>query len=82
MNEAALAQYRATKRHRAKVAQGKAIPRLRHLSHEFPRREGFFKPISGPAPALSKGFTDAYLHILGLVAAIPFLRRREKQWRK
>ena len=76
MNETTLVQYRKNKRRFALVRQGKHPPRMRHLSQRFYSPEGFFR-------AMPKLGAPSPLELTGrLLALLPFLGRREKQWRK
>jgi len=80
MNKQALVQYNANKRRFALVRQGKHPPRTRHLSQRFYSPEGFFKVMPNPTPVSPLEATQEFLR--RLIVAMPFLKRREKQWRK
>lgn len=82
MNETTLAQYRKNKRRFSKVRQGKAMPRTHHLSQRFYSPEGFFRIMPDPRPILPLELTQRFLRAMSIIRAIPFLGRREKQWRK
>jgi len=86
MNELALTQYRANKRRLAKVYQGRAMPRLHHLSRRFYSPEGFFKIIDIPAPGVNMivGIAKKLLDATGLsrFPLLSNLTRREQRWRQ
>jgi hypothetical protein len=83
MNAEALRQYRKNQRRRAKVYRGKAMPRLHHLVQEGRAFvEPIWKPMPNPTPVSAFSFSQEFLKLVGHLAAIPFLKRREKEWRK
>jgi len=82
MNAGALAQYSKNQRRLAKVHQGRAMPRLRHLSHRFYSPGGFFRIMPDPRPVSPLELTQHFMRMMSLIKAIPFLGRRDKKWRK
>ena len=82
MNETVLAQYRRNKRRFALVRQGKHPPRTRHLSQRFYSPEGFFRVMPDPRPTWPLEVTEILRRLSRMATMMPFLGRREKQWRK
>ena len=81
MNEEALRQYRLNQRRLGKLYRGKVMPRLRHLTQEARVRiEPFWMPM--PRAVSFGGFASSFLARLGHLASMPFLSRKEREWRK